>query len=148
MELIPINETLEENGEFAGNSLCLDSLYMTIDFYKSVGFSPPWIGYYVRQNDQLVGSGGFKGRPINGQVEIAYGTFEQYQHQGVGAAICKLLVDLSLKTDSSVRITARTLTEKNFSTRILEKNSFKFNGIVNDQDDGDVWEWEYVPPEI
>jgi [ribosomal protein S5]-alanine N-acetyltransferase len=38
---------------------------------------------------------------------------------------------------------ARTLMEENYSTRILRKNGFECLGIVNDPDDGDVWEWEY-----
>lgn len=143
MELIPINKDLHENKEFLNNPLCTDGLTMTIDFYKRVGFSPPWIGYYVKQDGKLVGSAGFKGQPINGTIEIAYGTFEQYQNQGIGALICKELVDLSLRTDPSVRITARTLPVNNFSARILAKNGFEFIGTVNDPEDGEVWEWEY-----
>ena len=99
MELIPIKETREENEIFINDPLCRESLYMTIEFYKKVGFVPPWIGYYVKQNDDLVGCAAFKGQPVNGTVEIAYGTFEQYRKQGIGTAICKQLVDLSLKTD-------------------------------------------------
>jgi len=53
------------------------------------------------------------------------------------------LVELSLETDPSVKITARTLPENNFSTKILEKNSFSFIGTVDDPDDGPVWEWEF-----
>lgn len=143
MRLLPIKESIEENDEFGNNPLCQDSLMASINFYKSVGYSPPWIGYYTIHDDQLVGCAAFKGRPIDGKVEIAYATFEMHQHKGIGAEICRQLVSLSLKTDPSVRITARTLPEKNFSTRILEKNAFKLNGIVNDIDDGDVWEWEY-----
>lgn len=143
MELLAIKEHIRENKEFASNPLCNDSLDMTINFYKSVGFSPPWIGYYASIDNQLVGCGAFKGRPADGKVEIAYGTFEMYQRQGMGTEICKLLVNLSLKTDPSIRIMARTLPEKNFSTRILEKNTFKFMGTVNDLDDGEVWEWEF-----
>jgi hypothetical protein len=41
-------------------------------------------------------------------------TIEKFRRQGIGTGICKLLVDLSLKTDPAVRITARTLPEKNF----------------------------------
>lgn len=141
MELIPIKETTGENEEFINNPSCYEATCMTIDFYKRVGFIRPWIGYFARQNDELVGAAGFKGRPINGMIEIAYGTFEKYQKQGIGTEICKQLVELSLKTDPSVKITARTLPEKNFSTRILEKNNFAFNGTVNDPDDGEVWEW-------
>jgi RimJ/RimL family protein N-acetyltransferase len=143
MILIPIKETLEENTEFVNDPLCQETIYMTIDFYKKVGFTPPWIGYYAEQDGNLVGSAGIKGKPVNGTIEIAYGTIEKYRKQGIGTAICKLLVDLCLKTDPSVRITARTLPEKNFSTRILEKNNFEFAGTVIDPEDGQVWEWVY-----
>ena len=143
MELIPIKERLDENEEFISNPLCQESLYMTIEFYKKVGFVKPWIGYYVKQNGNLVGSAGFKGQPINGAVEIAYGTHENYRKQGIGTAICKQLVDLSLKADPSVKITARTLPEENFSTRILETNNFIFIGTINDPEDGEVWEWVF-----
>src|SRR5258707_9022491 len=143
MELIPVKETLEENKEFASDPLCQDTIQMTIDFYKKVGFVPPWIGYYARKNGNLVGAAGFKGQPIHGIIEIAYGTFEKYRNQGIGTEICKQLVRLSLKTDPSIKITARTLPEENFSTRILRKNNFIFKGIVNDPEDGEVWEWVF-----
>jgi len=68
---------------------------------------------------------------------------EPFQNQGIGTQICKELVELSLKTNSSIKITARTLPENNFSTKILKKNNFVFVGMVNDPEDGEVWEWEY-----
>lgn len=143
IQLIPINEHPAENKEFIDEPLCQDSIYMTIDFYKKVGFQPPWIGYYVKQNENLVGCAAFKGKPVNGTVEIAYGTFEQYRTRGIGTLICKQLVSLSLHTDPAVKITARTLPENNFSTRILAKNGFEYIGTVDDPEDGEVWEWEY-----
>ena len=143
MTLQPIKQTLEENEAFANNPLCNESLSMCIDFYKRVGFDPPWICYYVEENGELVGSAAFKGRPINNTVEISYGTMEKHRQQGVGTRICKQLVELSLATDASVRITARTLPEKNYSTKILEKNNFNLLGFVTDPEDGEVWEWEY-----
>jgi len=143
MELIPINEHIEDNKEFIDNPLCQESLSMTIDFFKRVGYQKPWISYYATASGNLVGCGAFKGAPKNGMVEIAYGTFEPYQRKGMGTEICRLLVELSLKTDPSVTITARTLPENNFSTKILQKNGFIFSGTVNDPEDGDVWEWVY-----
>src|SRR6478609_270356 len=144
MELLPIKERLEDNTEFLINPDCQESLEMAVKFMATVGYSPPWICYYVSLNNQLVGSAAFKGRPKNNCVEIAYGVFPQFQHQGIGARICETLVKLSLDTDPSVVITARTLREENFSVKILKKRGFKFLGTVNDPDDGDVWEWEYV----
>lgn len=144
MELIPIQKTSAENEAFIHHPLCQDSLYMTMDFYKKVGFTPPWICYYAQQNGELVGSAGIKGKPIEGKIEIAYGTFETFRQQGIGGEICKALVNLSLSTDPSIQITARTLPEENFSTKILRKNHFILLGTVIDPEDGEVWEWEYV----
>jgi RimJ/RimL family protein N-acetyltransferase len=143
MELLPIKEHLHENKEFIDNPDCQDSLYMCIDFYKKVGFNPPWICYYVQLEGALVAAAAFKGKPVNGKVEIAYGTFPPYQQQGIGARIAHALVQLSLKTDQSVTITARTLAEENYSTRILRKNNFQLLGTVTDEEDGEVWEWVY-----
>jgi RimJ/RimL family protein N-acetyltransferase len=143
MQLIPIKERLEENKEFLTNPLCLEILEMTVDFYKIAGFVPPWIGYFAEKDGELVGSAGFKGKPVKGTIEIAYGTFEQNRNKGIGTDICRKLVELTLKTDPSLRITARTLPENNFSSRILEKNNFFLAGTVFDQEDGYVWEWEF-----
>ena len=145
LTLLPVKETIEENSDFIANPLCQETIYMTVDFYKKVGYQPPWICYYVQKDDELVGSAGIKGKPVNGTIEIAYGTMEKYRNQGVGTAICKLLVDLSLNTDPAIRITARTLPEENFSTRILKKNNFVWLGTVNDPEDGNVWEWLFEP---
>ena len=91
----------------------------------------------------MIGSAGFNGQPVVGKVEIAYGTFERFRQKGLGTEICQLMVELSIKTDPSVVITARTLPDKNYSTRILEKNSFELLGTVIEKEDGEVWEWEY-----
>ena len=141
MHLIAIKERIEDNKRFASNALHVETIQMTIDFYKKVGFVPPWIGYYAEENGNLVGSAGFKGPPINGTVEIAYGTFEEYRNQGIGTAICRQLVELSLKTDPSIRLTATTFSKENFSTKILQKNNFILLGPVQDPEDGEVWEW-------
>jgi [ribosomal protein S5]-alanine N-acetyltransferase len=144
MELIPVKRELKENTEFINDPLCKDTLQMTIDFYKKVGFIPPWICYYIKQDGNIVGSGGFKGPPVGGKIEIAYGTFEGSRKQGIGTEICKKLVNIALETDPFVRITARTLPENNFSNRVLEKNNFRFICSVDDPEDGNVWEWEYA----
>ncbi len=60
MQLIPINERLEDNEAFITNPLCQETIHMTIDFYKKVGFLQPWIGYYAEVNGDLVGAAGFK----------------------------------------------------------------------------------------
>ncbi|HET9746567.1 MAG TPA: GNAT family protein [Chitinophagaceae bacterium] len=143
MHLVPIKRTLEENTEFIDNPACTETLMMCVEFYKRIGYQPPWICYFAEENNEIIGSAAFKGRPINNTVEIAYSTMDNHRQKGIGTRICKLLVELSRATDPSLRITARTLPEHNYSTKILEKNNFNLLGIVNDPDDGDVWEWEY-----
>lgn len=145
MILIPIKEKLEENKEFTSNPICLDTIFMSVEFYTRVGYDPPWIGYYAVMNNEIVGSGAFKGKPLNGTVEIAYGTMENFRNRGIGTTICARLVELALQTDPSVKITARTLPVESGSTHILLKNNFIMNGTINDPEDGEVWEWIYVP---
>jgi len=146
LQLIPIKKTVEENEEFFLNPDCRPTIQMTIDFFTMFGYIPPWIGYYVTDGNQLVGAAAFKGRPIDNQVEISYGTFERFRQKGIGTGCCKLLVDLALQTDPSVRITARTLSQKSYSTRILEKNGFELGGTIMDPEDGKVWEWIFKIP--
>ena len=143
MKLIPIKQTIEENEEFVNLTDCKETIFLSINHYNKVGFHPPWIGYYAKIGDQYVGAAGFKGQPREGRIEIAYGTFERFRQRGLGTEICRQLVELTLKTDPSIVITARTFSEKNYSTRILESNDFELIGIVIDEEDGEVWEWRY-----
>ena len=145
MELIPIKQHLHENEEFINHPDCSKNLQMCIDFYERVGFNPPWICYYVQEGDQLVAAAAFKGKPVDNKVEIAYGTFDQYQNLGIGAKVADALVKLALKTDLTVRVTAQTLKEENYSVKILRKNNFVLIGTAMDEDEGEVWEWEYQP---
>ena len=109
-----------------------------------MGFNPPWISYYAEDNGHLIGCAGYKGAPKNGQIEIVYGTFPQHQQKGVGTRICRKLIELALLTDPSVNITARTMPENNYSSRILQKNNFQLMGTIMDEEDGVVWDWRYV----
>jgi RimJ/RimL family protein N-acetyltransferase len=145
MRLLPINQYLHENQHFADHPDCSKNLQMCIDYYKRVGFNPPWICYYVQLDDQLVAAAAFKGRPVDNKVEIAYGTFDQFQNRGIGTRVADTLVKLALQTAPSVRVTAQTLKEESYSVKILRKNNFVLIGTVMDEDEGEVWEWEYQP---
>jgi ribosomal-protein-alanine N-acetyltransferase len=108
-------------------------------YYYKVGYNPPWIGYFVVRDEVIVGCCGFTGQPKDGNVEIAYGTFKDFEGQGIASFSCRELVSISKKTNPAIIITAKTLPEKNASTKILERNGFVFSGIVPDEDEGDVW---------
>ncbi len=66
------------------------------DYYKKIGHNFPWIGYFALDDNQIpVGTGGFKGAPKDGKVEIAYYTFKQNEGMGIGTSICKELVGIA-----------------------------------------------------
>jgi RimJ/RimL family protein N-acetyltransferase len=92
----------------------------------------------------IVGCGGYKGIPKEGRVEIAYGTFKSFERRGIATEICNLLVQLSLQTDPAVRIMARTLRDNQPSMAVLKKNLFECLGLVQDDEDGEVFEWEFM----
>lgn len=145
MELVPIREHLYENEQFISHPECSKNLGDCIDFYKKVGYNPPWLCYYVKLDGEFVGGFAFKGKPVNNKVEIAYTVFPAFQNKGIGTRAAMALVELAAKTDPQVIVTARTLPEENYSVRLLRKNNFKFVGVIHDEEDGDVWEWEYEP---
>jgi [ribosomal protein S5]-alanine N-acetyltransferase len=146
MELIPITpaSTAGSSGLPEGSDASLN-FKMQVDYYAKVGFNPPWIGYLVRDHGVPVGMGAFKGPPIHAKVEIAYFTFPEFEGKGLATRTCKALVETALAENPSVVVTARTLPQKNASTRILGKNGFEFSSAVQDPDDGEVWEWVYAP---
>jgi len=143
MLLLPIDTDQTKNVRFKENPECVPILNVYPDFYQRVGYNKPWIGYFVTiDRDAIVGAGGYKGKPREGKVEIAYGTFKRYEGQGIGTEICRQLVLLSQNTDPAIRITARTLQDGYASIKILKKNGFECLGIVHDEEDGEVLEWE------
>jgi RimJ/RimL family protein N-acetyltransferase len=145
MELLQINpESKPEEHGLPESSSAEQNFKMQIEFYSKIGFHPPWVGYLAKADGLPVGMGAFKGRPVNNKVEIAYFTFPEYEGKGIGTEICKGLVQTALAKDDKVEITARTLPEKNPSTRILSRNGFVFSSAVQDPEDGEVWEWTFA----
>jgi [ribosomal protein S5]-alanine N-acetyltransferase len=111
------------------------------NYYPTIGYQEPWIGYFVLRDDVVVGSCGFTGPPRDGAVEIAYWTFEGFERQGIASMACKLLVNIASNYSPHLLITAKTQPEENASTRILRKNGFRFDKVVVDHEIGDAWEW-------
>lgn len=144
MQLVPIDLDDSKNDAYRSNADCAAILSMYPMYYQMIGYSLPWIGYFATLNgSEMVGAGGFKGRPMHNKVEIAYTVFKQYEGRGLGKKLCMRLVSLARETDPDVVVIARTLMEENASVKLLRRNGFLFKGIVHDPDDGDVWEWEY-----
>ena len=141
MELKIINTNEDKTNKIYSSTDCQQLINSMNEYYPKIGFNKPWVGYFVFNNNQVVGTSGFTGQPKDGKVEIAYGTFKEFEGQGIASFACKELISISKKTDPTITITAKTAPEHNASTKILQNNGFEFSEIVQDDEIGDAWLW-------
>ncbi len=120
---------------------CQQLLEIYADYYPKIGYNPPWIAYLILDDGIVVGSCSFTGKPVDGEVEIAYWTFKQYEGKGIASFACNELINRAKKENPDITITAKTAPENNASTTVLKKNGFRFSKIVQDDDIGDAWLW-------
>ena len=146
LRVIPINE--DKTSEMYVSQDCQHIIDAMNEYYPKVGFNEPWVGYFVFKNNEVVGTGGFAGQPIDGRVEIAYWTFKAFEGQGIASFTCSALIAISQKADPGLLITAKTAPEYNASTTILQKNGFEFSEIVQDHEIGDAWLWILKTDEV
>ena len=140
-KFIPINP--QNNYETIEDSFIKELIKNTLEYYDKIGFVMPWISYLVKDNNTYVGICSFKGKPINNSVEIAYCTHPNYENCGYATRMCEKLIEITQKENIKIKITARTLPKINASTKVLMKNGFINNGIIIDEDDGEIYEWIY-----
>ena len=81
----------------------------------------------------LVGSGGFKSKPVNGLVELGYGTLKQFQRQGYATEAVSALTQWGLSQPDVARVAADALPENAASVRVLAKNGFAEAGPGEDE---------------
>ena len=98
-----------------------------------------WVNYYwiAHTTDGappvLVGSGGFKSKPVNGLVELGYGTLKQFQRQGYATEAVSALTQWGLSQPDVSRVVADALPENAASVRVLAKNGFAEAGPGEDE---------------
>ena len=130
-----LSDNRVQNSEFL-KQLCTS----TIAMYPNQLPMLPWVGYLAEKNGVFVGTCAYKSSPENGEVEIAYFTFPEYEGQGVATLMAQWLLNIANQHGVSC-VKAQTLPEKNASVRILERLNFVFVGSVDHPEDGKVWEW-------
>jgi RimJ/RimL family protein N-acetyltransferase len=105
----------------------------------------PWVhGFRVvhRDSGEAVGSCSFKGPPVDGMVEIAYGIGAEHRGRGFATEAAQALVAFA-STCADVRvIRAHTLPDSVASKRVLAKCGFQYVGEVVDPEDGLVYRFE------
>jgi [ribosomal protein S5]-alanine N-acetyltransferase len=85
-----------------------------------------WYGLAVDDRTPvLVGSGGFKGKPQGGAVEIGYSVLPQFQGQGYGTEMVRGLVVWAMEQAGVEVVMAETEGDNPGSVRVLEKVGFR-----------------------
>ncbi len=128
------------------------------DFFCSGEVSPQWLeqlraakgtnpwafGFAVLgpEVDEVIGTAGFKGPPVDGAAEVAYAIVPAWQGKGYATAALGKLIAFAADDSRVCVLRAHTLPEKNASTRVLAKNGFTKVGEAVDPEDGPVWRWE------
>ena len=102
-----------------------------------------WRMYYFLDPELgvLVGSGGYKGPPKDGTVEIGYEIAPGFRGQGYATAAVRQLVDRAFNTVEVAAVEARTLPRTNASGAVLTKAGFACQGTVPDDQTGQAWLW-------
>lgn len=107
------------------------------------GTPPEWYSHLIihRETITVVGFGGYKGPPVDGEVEIGYSIAPAHRRRGhATAAVAQLVAHAAARAVSAV--SAHTLAEENASTRILDRAGFAMTGAVADDELGEIWRWE------
>lgn len=67
MKLSPIHQDPQKNKIYETSTTCQEILPMHVSYYDIIGYTPPWIGYFVEYEGEWVASAGFKGSPKMGR---------------------------------------------------------------------------------
>ncbi len=90
----------------------------------------------------IVGSGCFKGMPVQHKVEIGYGVVEAYAGRGYASAGVARMVEEAFAHGGVDAILAETSVHNPVSQRVLEKNTFYRTGQREDPEDGLLVQWQ------
>ncbi|WP_143308758.1 GNAT family N-acetyltransferase [Chitinophaga vietnamensis] len=104
-----------------------------------------WFFYLVihRDDKQLIGAGGFKGRPdAHGLVEMGYEISPDYREKGLGSEMARALIRFAFGHSYVNRVIAHTEEEYNASVKVLQKAGMHFVGPVKNIENEELWEWE------
>lgn len=122
-----------------------DIFKFSLDAINNNPKSQIWFTYLPIEikSNTLIGTCGFKGEPREGSVEIGYEVSESFRNKGYATEMVKLLINQAFTSNSVKNIVAHTLPINNPSVSVLKKCGFRFDGEVLDDDDGNLWKWNF-----
>ena len=105
----------------------------------------PWVHVFRvlrRDTGTAVGSCSFKGPPVDGVVEIAYGIHPDHEGNGYATEAAQALVEYASSCETVRLVVAHTLPDAAASQRVLGKCGFRYVGDTVDSEDGTVCRFE------
>jgi ribosomal-protein-alanine N-acetyltransferase len=125
-----------------------------------IGVAPGWVGFpealpiavaEARRNPAnlffdsvdgaLVGFGGFKGAPRDGEVEVGYAVAPSRQGRGIATQVVRVLVARAAAADV-ITVSAHSLANDNPSTSVLRRCGFARTAVLEDPVQSQIWRWE------
>ncbi len=97
--------------------------------------------FMLKDGAALVGSGGFKGGPREGAVEVGYEIAPEFQGQGFATEATRAMIEHAFSLEEVLLVQAHTLAEPNASTRVLEKVGMLTVETIKDSEEGPIWRW-------
>jgi len=95
-----------------------------------------------RDTGLALGSCSFKGPPLDGVVEIAYGIHRDHAGEGYATEVARALVEYAFSCGEVRLVRAHTLSNGEASKRVHKKCGFRYVGEVVDPEDGTVCRFE------
>lgn len=114
--------------------------------YEQIKTDPTQNGWWMwfpvlKESNLLIGSCGYKGKPVEGIVEIGYEVIPAQRERGYATEIAQTLIHNAFKHKYVHTVQAHTLAEENASTKILKKCGLKWLEELEDPEDGTIWKW-------
>ncbi|MCW0506582.1 GNAT family N-acetyltransferase [Aeromonas piscicola] len=98
--------------------------------------------YFIKSNDQLIGSCGFKNPPIECRVEIGYNVAFGVQGKGIATFAVNKLCQIAFESGLVKFVFALISSENSASLIVVRKNGFIYKNIVMDSDGESLECWE------
>lgn len=105
------------------------AIQWTID-RVTAGQPDEFLLYYwiLRDQETLIGLGGYKGTPLDGRIEIGYSVLPEFQRRGLATEGVAGLVRFAFQHDEIHEVFAETLPHLEGSIGVLQKNRFELLG--------------------
>ena len=85
MELRIIELNVDKSKEIHHSQNCQMLLKTYDEYYKTIGYNLPWVGYFVVKEDRIVGFCSFTGQPKDGKVKSHIGHLKNMKDK---ASLC------------------------------------------------------------